>query len=114
MPRVTKEERYVEVGYELNCGYERAEALAKDLERELIDEPGLHSASDDTRGWDPENKSVVVVNYLTLKDANRLDQQVRQLLSRKADFTYDPNYGNGYGSSRPHLTVNPITTLDPH
>lgn len=114
MPRVTREERYVKVGYELNCGFERAQALARGLTEALKDEPALYDASDDTRGWDPENKSVVVVTYLTLKDANRLDQQVRQLLSRKADFTYDPNYGTGYGSVRPYLTVNPITTLSPH
>jgi len=111
MPIVKKEERYVEVIYQLCCGYKRAEALAGGLEVELKEDPGFWDAKDDTREWEDENQSVVKVGYTTLADANRLDKKVRELLSRKVDFTYDHNYGTGYGSVCGYLTCNPITTI---
>jgi hypothetical protein len=111
MPIVKKEERYVEVTYQLCCGFERAEALAGGLEEELKEDDGFWDAKDDTRGWESENQSVVVVGYRTLADANRLDKKVRELLSRKVDYTYDSNYGIGYGSRGGYMTCNPITTI---
>ncbi len=111
MPRVSKEERYVTVGYNLKCGFERCEALCKDLEKKLKDDKGFDSAKDSTIGWDGDNDSHAEVCYTTLADANRLDPIVRKLLSRKVDFTYDPNYGTSYGGRGPTLTVNPITTV---
>lgn len=113
MPHVNKEERYVDVAYVLKCGFKRAEALANDLYKQMEDEEAIFSVKEDTREWDDERTAIVIVTYLTLKDANRLDAEVRRLLSRKANYTYDPNYGEGYGSRGPYLTVNPITSLTP-
>jgi len=113
MPHIRKEERYVRVAYDLMCGYERATALADDVNKELKEDRGLHSAKDDTRGWDGDRMSCVVVTYDTLADAVRLDPIVRQLLSRKANFTYEPIYGESYGSTRAYLKVNSCTSLTP-
>ena len=89
MPIVKKETRYVAVAYELLCGFERATALAKDVYERLKSDEGFCSAEDDTRGWDGDRMAVVVVTYRTLEDVLRLDKQVRSLLSRNVDFTYD-------------------------
>lgn len=111
MPRVNKAERYVKVVYELQCGYMRAEALAKDLCRNLRGESGLDSAKDDTRGWDGDRRAVVVVVYRTLQDANRLDARVRELLGRKVDFTYKPHVYSTYGSRGPSSYVTATTSI---
>lgn len=111
MPTVTKNERYVEVGYELNCGYERAEALAQDACRQLKDDKGFDSAKDDTRGWDGDRKACVVVVYCTLNDAIRLDAKVRELLSRKVDFSYNPHLHTAYGSRGPESYVTATTSV---
>ena len=111
MPRVKKDERYVDVAYELVCGFKRACALAKDLERILKDDQGLRSAEDDTRGWDGDREAVVVVTYDTLADANRLDPIVRQILSRTVDFTYEPSIRISYGSRGPSSYVVASTTV---
>lgn len=111
MPTVTKEERYVEVGYELNCGFERAEALAQDAYLLLKDTKGFDSAKDDTRGWDGCRKALVVVTYCTLRDAIRLDPKVRDLLSRKVDFTYNATCHTAYGSRGPTSYVTAATTV---
>jgi hypothetical protein len=112
MPRVTKDERYVEVGYELNCGFERATALADDLAKVLKDDDGFFQAKDDTRRWDGDRKSLVVVIYETLADANRLDQKVRQLLSRKTNFTYEAFETTYYGSTGARSSFEARTTLE--
>jgi hypothetical protein len=88
----------VNVAYELLCGCERSTALAADLCKQMKHEPGLHSAKDDTRGWDGDRMSVVVVTYNTLADAVRLDAEVRRLLSRNVEYTYEPHYHTSYGS----------------
>jgi hypothetical protein len=84
----------VNVAYELLCGCERSTALAADLCKQMKHEPGLHSAKDDTRGWDGDRMSVVVVTY----NAVRLDAEVRRLLSRNVEYTYEPHYHTSYGS----------------
>ncbi len=110
MAKVMKDEMLVRVKYILCCNFERAQVLADALLEELKDDKGLWYADDVTDGFVPDGKSVVEVGYVTLKDANRLDQKVRQLLSRKLkSYSYDPNYGVSYGSRGGHLTVNPIT-----
>ena len=111
MARVKKDERYVKVAYELCCGFERATALADDLEKVFFEEKGLHSADDDTRGWDGDRTAVVVVTYLTLADANRLDGIVRQQLSRTVDFTYDSKIQTSYGSRGPTSYVTAATSI---
>jgi hypothetical protein len=98
MPIVKRDARYVTVAYELLCGAERATALAADLSPHFKDDDGFHSAEDDTRGWDGDRMSVVVVTYNTLADAVRLDARVRSLLSRTVDYTYEPHYHTSYGS----------------
>lgn len=114
MPIVKKEARYVRVAYELCCGFERATALAADMCRELKADPGLYAATDDTRGWDGDRMAVIIVDYATLADANRLDAKVRALLSRNGDFTYAAHYGESYGSRGPSLTVDASTTFVTH
>lgn len=111
MPIVKKDARYVTIGYELMCGYERATALAKDLSDSLKDDQGFYSAEDDTRGWDGDRMSLVKVTYYTLADANRLDATVRQHLSRKVDYTYEAHAGVSYGQRGPSLTVRASTTV---
>ncbi|CAE7314029.1 unnamed protein product [Symbiodinium microadriaticum] len=105
MPTVIKEENYVSVGYELCCGYERANALADDLCKVLADDKGLHSAEDKTTGFWPDNRSLVEVTYRSLADCLRLAPKVRELLSRKADYTYEAVYGTSYGQRGPSLTI---------
>lgn len=78
MPIVKRDARYVAVAYELMCGFERAAALADDLQKVLKGDKGFHSAVDDTRGWDGDRLAVVVVTYATLRDAVRLDGFVRK------------------------------------
>lgn len=110
MPRISKQERYVRVAYELHCGFERAKALADALEKELKDDKGLYSADDDTRGWDV-GCAVVVVDYDTLADAVRLDPVVRMLLSRKVDFSYESSASTSYGSRGACLHVEATTSI---
>jgi len=111
MPTVKKEERYVEVAYELMCGFERATSLADDLERILKDDEGFGRADDDTRGWDGDRMAVVVVTYATLKDANRLDGLVREKLSRSLDFTYEDSISYSYGRGGATANVRARTTV---
>ncbi len=113
MPQIRKDEQYVNVGYELCCGYERATALADQMMRELKNEPGIRSAEDKTNGFYPDNRSLIEVTYLTLADANRLDKTVREMLSRKADFTYTAHSGVSYGQRGASMTVRTSTTLAP-
>lgn len=102
MPIVNKVERYVDIAYQLHCGDERAEALSNDLNNKFK-EKGFVSSKNDTRGWDGDYLSVIIVTYGTLNDAIKLDKQVRNLLSRKCNYTYRfSNYSD-----------NPITTLTP-
>lgn len=88
MPIVKKQVRSVSVTYELVCRFERACALANDVYEKLEGDPGLLSIKEDSRGWDFA-VSVVIVQYASLEDANRLDEAVRQGLSRCVDFTYE-------------------------
>lgn len=111
MPLVKKDPRYVTVAYELCCGFERATALADDLHRILKSDAGFHSAKDDTRGWDGDRLAVVLVCYVTLEDANRLDHEVRRLLSRNVEYTYKPQVHQTYGSRGPHSYVTSTTAL---
>lgn len=113
MPHVDKLERYVEIGYTLRCGYERATALADDLAKRLKDDKGLWGAKDDTRGWDGDRQACVKVTYCTLADAIRLEPEVRRLLSRNADFTYDAKMHISYGGRGPTSYVTSKTTLIP-
>lgn len=113
MPHVRKEARYVKVAYELMCGFKRATALADDAEAELAADEGLESLDDDTRGWDGERMAVIVATYRTMADAMRLDAKVRELLSRRADFTYTPHCSTGYSAHGGHLVVRSSTTLKP-
>ena len=111
MPHVNKDEVCVKVCYELKCGYERATALANDLNKQLADDKGYHRAEDITNGFVPNHTSYVEVTYMTLKDANRLDETVRKLLSRKVDFTYTAHAGVSYGSRGGHLSVRSYTEI---
>lgn len=111
MPKVNKLERYVTIGYNLKCGFERCQALCDDLLKVLKDDDGLWEAEDASIGFDGPTDSHAKVTYRTMADAIRLDPVVRRLLSRKADFTYDPCYGTSYSGRGPTLTVNPRTTL---
>lgn len=111
MPRISKTERYVDVAYELHCGFERATALADAATEILKHDPGFDSAKDDTRGWDGDRLSVIVVTYCTLADAQRLDAEVRRLLSRKVDYEYHPSVHTSYGSRGPSSYVTAKTTI---
>ncbi len=113
MPKVTKLERYVTIGYTLMCGFERATALADDLNRILKHDKGFDSAQDKTIGWDGDYHSHVAVTYCTLADAVRLDYEVRQLLSRNVDYTCVTRYGTSYSGRGPTLTVDMTTTVTP-
>ena len=109
MPIVKKEVQYVVVAYELICGYERATALADDMEKTLRDEKGFLDAKDDTRGFD--RNSVILVTFATLQDAVRLDKVVREHLSRKVAFTYTPHLRTSYGSRGAESYVEASTTV---
>ena len=111
MARVKRDERYVVAAYELMCGFERAAALADNVSQVLKDDKGLLSAEDDTRGWDGDRLAVVLVTYKTLVDANRLDQQVRALLSLNIDFTYEAIEHISYGRLGPSSYVKAKTTI---
>jgi len=113
MPRVLKDEEYVRVGYVLACGYQRAAALAHFVEATLKDDEGIRSASDETNGFWPDNKSLVVVWYNTLADAVRLNDTVRALLSTAGEFTYEARTGVSYGQRGAHLRVDTSTTFNP-
>lgn len=109
MPVVKKDESYVNVAYELICGYERATALADDLNRLLHDDKGFSDAKDDTRGFD--RNAIVIVSFATLKDANRLDAKVRELLGRTISYTYKAEMHTAYGSRGPEGYVTAKTTV---
>ena len=111
MPIVKKDARYVKVGYELCCGFERAGALADDVSKILEHDKGFWLADDVTCGWEPDNKALVEVVYVTMADAIRLDAQVRELLSRSVDFTYEATAGVNYGSRGPTLRVDTKTSI---
>jgi len=111
MPIVKRDARYVTVAYELCCGFERATALADGLSKQLKHDDGFRTAKDDTRGWDGDRMSVVVVTFNTLRDAIRLDCEVRRLLSRNVDFTYEAHVGTSYGSRGAHAVVTASTSV---
>lgn len=113
MPIVKKVERYVTVAYELMCGFERCTALVAQLLKEMKDEPGVHSAKDDTRGWDGDRMAVACVDYRSLADAIRLDAKVRSILSRNVDFTYEPHVHISYGGRGPESYVTATTQCTP-
>ena len=92
MPIVKKQECQVTISYELMCDYQRATALAQNLENILHDDDGLNYAEDITCGFD--RNAVVKVGYNSLKDANRLDAKVRSLLALKVN--YYNKYESGY------------------
>ena len=111
MPIVKKEPRYVCIGYELCCGFERATALVDDLLKHFKGDNRVHDAEDDTRGWDGGRMAFVKVYYNTLEDAIALDAEVRRLLGRNVNFTYEARGSTGYGSRGPYLIVDSTTTL---
>lgn len=109
MPQVLKA-AYVQVYYQLQCSFERAEALAQDTMRVLKDDPGICGAEDVTNGFDV-GVARVRVDYDTFEDAIRLDGRVRELLSRKVDYTYDAHLHTTYGSRGAHGYVTASTTV---
>lgn len=111
MPTVKKDVRYVNIAYQLQCGFERSTALAQDLSIVLRDDLGFNGAKDDTRGWDGDNSSVVIVTYNSLDDANRLDTQVRELLGRKVNFTYEDEVHTSYARRGPISYVTACTSI---
>jgi hypothetical protein len=114
MAHVAKDEEYVAVGYCLICGFQRAEALAKYAEDALKEDQGFLQADDETNGFWPDGKSLVVVHYRTLADANRLDPVVRRLLGTTGKFTYEAHAGTSYGQRGAHLSVRTSTTFTPN
>jgi hypothetical protein len=101
----------VTITYSLQCGFERATALADDMAEILKDDPGFHSASDDTRGWDIWAQIDVI--YTSLEHAIRLDPRVRELLGRRANYTYEADSHISYGQRGPTSYVTAHTTLEP-
>lgn len=109
MPVVVKAVEGVTVEYRLVCGLERATALMDDLNLQLRDEKGYDYARDTTNGFDYH--MIIAVTYDSLADACRLDQKVRQLLSRKVAYTYTDHSYTSCSKQGGVLAVRSYTTI---
>lgn len=86
MPQVLKAVRYAEVAYEVRCDSKRSPTMIHNLRKDFENDPGYHSAYDDTRVNDSlGGVTLLKVTYTDLAAANRLDARVREILRRKVD-----------------------------
>jgi hypothetical protein len=81
MPNVKCKERYCTIAYEVCCDVDAVLFLIEDLKSRFAKDRRFRGVENETRLWDGDRKSCVVVLYDTVADAVRLDAEVRKVLT---------------------------------